>query len=101
MLHDAYARDTYVIDVDSFDDAPSMPRVPTEELTMHVNVLGRWHRRTPDLAATACGILYHSQFCPPRREELVGDLCGECFTEFERNRADENNAKDTSRKDQP
>lgn len=50
---------------------------------MQVNVLGQWHRRLPDLSATACGVPFNSQFTAPRREELTGELCGECFTEHE------------------
>lgn len=83
-MHDAvpYYYDT---SADDSDEQPTiaLPRVSTSELTMQVAVLGRWHRRTPDLSATACGILYHSQFAPTRREELCGALCSDCFTKFE------------------
>jgi hypothetical protein len=88
-----YARDTYIVDLGDIDDAPRAPRATTEELTMHVNVLGIWHRRTPDLGATACGILYHSQYSPTRREDLTGDLCADCFTGYELALASSNNRK--------
>jgi hypothetical protein len=84
----AYEYDTIVVDIEDADEGE----------VMHVYVLGRRHRRKPRLDATACGILYHSQFCPPFREELIGDLCVECFTDSEREDAAEANAKDTSRK---
>lgn len=61
---------------------------------MQINVLGRWHRRTPDLATTACGVPYHSQFAAARREELCHPLCRECFTQHELRLADERNAKE-------
>ncbi len=50
---------------------------------MHVYVDGQWHRRTPDLRATACGVLFHGGYCSLRREELKGPLCPVCFTPFE------------------
>lgn len=70
--------------------APATGRVPTEELTMQVLVLGQWHRRTPDLAETACGVPVRLVETPPRREVLTyqgGDLCETCFTPHERARA--------------
>jgi hypothetical protein len=85
-MHDgAHSFDTYVVDVDDLDEQPSIAvgRVSTAELTMQVAVMGVWHRRTPDLSSTACGILYHSQYAPTRREELCTPLCRECFTQFE------------------
>jgi hypothetical protein len=92
-MHDALARyeaDTEIVDVDEWHAPPSLPRVPTGELTMQVYVDGAYHRRTPDLATTACGVPYHSEFSKPRREELTHPLsrdCG-CFTPFELTRAD-------------
>lgn len=72
----------------------SLPRVPTEDLTMQVLHGGTWHRRLPDLSATACGSRFHSQFAPVRREELTHPLCRGCFTPLELARAD---AKDVDR----
>jgi len=70
-----------VVDVEHFSIA--RPRVPTKELTMQVMHEGAWHRRLPDLSATACGSKIHSQFTPPRREELTHPLCPTCHTPFE------------------
>lgn len=83
-MHDAahrYDPDTIVVDV---DDGPSFGRVSTEDLTMQILVMGKWHRRTPDLKTTACGVPFHSQFSPTRREELCNPLCGDCFTDYEK-----------------
>ena len=74
----------------SAPSSPAIGRVPTEELTMQVLVLGQWHRRTPDLAETACGVPVRLVETPPRREVLTyqgGDLCETCFTPHERARA--------------
>jgi len=88
-MHDAlrrsYESDTLVVDV---DERPARPRARTEELTMQVHHEGDWHRRTPDLATTACGLPVHSQFAPVRREELRHPLCRTCFTPFELAKAD-------------
>ena len=84
-MHDGarqYEADTVVIDIEE-SSAPVRNRVATAELTMQVMVLGEWHRRTPDLKTTACGVPYHSQFAPTRREELCNPLCGSCFTHHE------------------
>lgn len=81
-MHDAaYARDTFILDL---EDLPSSPRVPTEELTMHVHLEGAWHRRTPDMSHSACELVIDGQRCALRREELAGQLCTRgCFTRFE------------------
>ncbi len=51
---------------------------------MQVYVEGGWHRRTPDLAMTACGEhKIHSAFCPVRVESYEGDICTVCFTPHE------------------
>lgn len=50
---------------------------------MHVLAGGQWHRRTPDLAHTACGERFQAQFAPLRRNDLSGPLCPACFTPFE------------------
>ena len=84
-MHDAahnYDADTIVIDIEE-QSAPVRGRVATAELTMQVMVLGRWHRRVPDLSTTACGFPYHAQFAPIRREELCNPLCAECFCAHE------------------
>ncbi len=87
----AYEADTVVVDV---DERPS-PRTSrrTEELTMQILHAGAWHRRMPDLAATACDKPFHSQFAPVRREELTHPLCPTCFTSAELGRADKALAK--------
>jgi len=90
MSDDAYAH-KYVVDVPWDEPDPerkpyeplTVGRVSTEDLVAQVNVLGKWHRRTPDMSATSCGILYHSQFAPTRREELCNPLCDACFTPYE------------------
>lgn len=64
---------------------------------MHVYVEGCWHRRMPDLSATACDVRYNAQFAPTRREELVGDMCGKCFTQPELARAAAANAASRGR----
>src|SRR5689334_20815628 len=71
------------------------PRVATADLTMQVFHKGAYHRRTPDLATTACGQRLHSEYSPVRREVLLHPLsrdCG-CFTPFELAKADEAEAK--------
>lgn len=99
-MHDvAYAFDKVVADDpdDPGSIAPSVEvaqvargRVPTAELTMQVLTEGFWHRRTPDLTETACGLPLRMVTTPPRREELTlrhGKLCELCFTEHERAKA--------------
>jgi hypothetical protein len=64
---------------------------PDAEPVMHVIVMGQRHRRTPDLATTAYGVPFHSQFALTRPEQLTcreGPLCPECFTPFEIDKAD-------------
>lgn len=85
-----YEEDTEVVDV---DDAPiARSRVPTEDLAVHVLVDGHYHRRHPSLAKTSCGIPYHSQFAPVRREMMVHPLAPrtvcQCFTDDEIAEAD-------------
>lgn len=95
MFDAAHAIDTIVVeDPDASTPAPpAIGRVATAELTMQVQVLGAWHRRTPDLRETACGVPFHSEFTTPRREVLTmedrGPLCPECFTPHELARARE------------
>ena len=67
---------------------PVRSRTSTDgALTMQVYCEGEWHRRTPDLANTACALLIDSQRCPARREELCEPLCSICFTAFEKSQA--------------
>lgn len=90
---DADEDDTIVVDPDeilrpALLSMPeiAIPRVPTAELTVQVNVMGQWHRRTPDLKETACGVPYHGEFYATRREVLShrdGELCDVCFTPHE------------------
>lgn len=105
MTHEAlafagYEADTVVADAEL---APPIakPRTVTDgALTMQVYTMGKWHRRTPDLSHTACGIQIDGQRCPVRREELSGDLCigteetDPCFTGYELSLAAINNRKD-------
>ncbi len=76
-----YEVDAVVVDV---AEPTAIRRRADTELTMQVLTGAAWHRRTPDLATTACGMPFHSSFTPVRRESHVGPLCGECFTAFER-----------------
>ncbi len=80
-MHDrvpSYDPDVVVVDV-----VGPRPRTITSELTMQILTMGAWHRRTPDLAFTSCGLAYHAQFAPVRRESHAGPLCTICFTDFE------------------
>lgn len=74
-----YEPDVYVVDVDS----PPRWTLTDEELEMQVLAGGKWHRRMPDLAHTACGEPISSQFSPLRRHDLSEALCVHCFTLFE------------------
>ena len=74
------------------DHAPiALPRVPTEDLAVHVLVDGEYHRRHPRLGRTSCGLYFNAQYCPVRREELVHPLSRtcDCFTVAELAEADE------------
>ena len=69
-------------------ERPVIARTRTDgALTMQVLTMGVWHRRTPDLSHTACGVPIQTQFSPLRREELSDPLCPECFTTYEHQRA--------------
>ncbi len=93
MFDHAPVHDRIVID-DPDAPEPSRASPADEEMTMQVYVIGVWHRRTPDLKTTACGIPFHSQFATARRELLKGDLCPTCFTSFELAKAAEANRKE-------
>lgn len=96
-MHDALSAAYELHRVMDDPDEPTtiaISRVSTEDLTMQINVMGLWHRRTPDLKTTACGVPFHSQFSPSRREELCGVMCPECFTAHELRLADETNRKE-------
>lgn len=81
--------DTLVID-DPGVSRPVVVRTRADgALTMQVMTLGEWHRRTPDLSHTACGVPIPTQYSPLRREALTEPLCSECFTKFELSRAAE------------
>lgn len=95
----AAVADTLVVDDPDAEAAPAIGRVATAELTMQILVLGQWHRRTPDLNETACGVPVRLVETPMRREVLTfravqgqpaADLCPECFTAHEARRAIEN-----------
>lgn len=95
-MHDALAYAAYDRDTEVADEPIARPRTVTDgALTMQTYTMGKWHRRTPDLAHTACGRQIDTQRCPVRREELAGDVCPDCFTPFERHIAAQNNAKET------
>lgn len=90
MFDAAHAYDTIVIDDPDEQPMPIVGRVATAELTMQIQVLGQWHRRTPDLAETACGVPVRMVETPMRREVLThrdGQLCDTCFTPHERHKA--------------
>jgi hypothetical protein len=94
MRHESIAH--YEPDVVVEDEPVPLVRsrtVTDGALTMQVMINGDWHRRTPDLATTACGAPIVSQFSPLRRESLTEPLCEVCFTDFERDKA----AKHTER----
>ncbi len=72
-----YEFDTVIVD-DQGSSAVS------DGVTVHHILIGSiWHRRTPDLATTACGLPFHSAYSPLRRESLVGPICPVCFTPYE------------------
>lgn len=99
----AAAVDTVVMDDPDAPGAPAIGRATTvdeiadaEELTMQILVLGEWHRRTPDLKETACGVPVRMVETPMRPEVLseratatspAGRMCRECFTPHELKRA--------------
>lgn len=93
MFDSAQHHDIEIID-DPDEPRPFSQTPADEELTMQVYVIGVWHRRTPDLRTTACGIPFHSQFATTRREALANDLCDTCFTRFELDKAAEANRKE-------
>ena len=43
----------------------------------------RWHRRTPDLMWTACGLPLYRLGQSLRHDSHEGPLCMSCFTKFE------------------
>lgn len=98
MVHALALEETIVVDDPDVPHVPApaaielpvLGRVSTAELTMQVHVRGEWHRRTPDLKETACGVPFHGEFSRTRREVLTlldGDLCHACFTPHEMLRA--------------
>lgn len=94
MAHAHADLDTLVID-DPDVLRPVVARTRTDgALTMQVLTLGTWHRRTPDLSHTACGVPIPTQFSPLRREALSEPLCSECFTPYERKRAADRAARE-------
>lgn len=82
MATTAYEPDTIVIEMP--EDRPS--RRLHAELTMQVHHDdGNWHRRTPDLSMTACGLPL-ARLGQALRVETYGGhqpLCRVCFTPFE------------------
>jgi hypothetical protein len=97
-----YEPDTSIADVEEPPSRPSRPRTVTGgALTMQVRIEGHWHRRTPDLITTACGLPIATQYSPLRRELLADPLCAECFTPFERRKAAERTARERDSGDKP
>ncbi len=83
MVHALAEIETVVV------DDPDVPQdIDNEDhMNRQVYVLGVWHRNKPDRFETACGVAYHTQFCPSRIYVLDasdGDLCETCFTPDER-----------------
>jgi hypothetical protein len=74
----------------------AISRRATKEVIVHVIVDGLWHRRSPGLGTTACGLPFHSQFSKVRPEQLVHPLSRDCqcFTRFELALADEKQARE-------
>lgn len=74
----------------------AISRRQTQEVIVHVIVDGLWHRRSPGLSATACGIHIHSQFNNVRPEQLLHPLSRDCrcFTPYELGEADKRAAKE-------
>jgi hypothetical protein len=102
MLHQstayAYEPDTEVV------DEPEPPpiaigRVSTGDLVAQILVMSQWHRRTPDLLETACGVPVGTVMTTPIRREVLtlrdGGLCSDCFTEHERMKARRNDIEET------
>ncbi len=97
MLNAGPQHETIILD-DPDADRPTIAigRVATVELTMQVHVFGEWHRRTPDLRETACGVPIRPGEEILRREILTEDgapgwpaglLCRVCFTAHETQKA--------------
>lgn len=92
-MHDALARryeenDTAIVDVDSI----SLPRVPTGELAMHVQLDDGWHRQDPSGIETACGEPVNVRLVLDTRNErkLEHPLAPcECWTTRERSKAND------------
>jgi hypothetical protein len=74
----------------------AISRRATKEVIVHVIVDGLWHRRSPGLGTTACGLPFHSQFSKVRPEQLVHPMSRDCrcFTDHELAIADANHAKE-------
>jgi hypothetical protein len=90
----SYDPDTLVIEVpeERTSSRRTTRRIGTE-VDVHVLVEGHWHKRTPDHALTSCGAhRLHSQFHSVRHPVLLGRLCEQCFTAFERGIAESANA---------
>ena len=94
-----YAPDTFIVEVpeERTSSRRTTRRIGTE-VDVHVLVEGYWHKRTPDHALTSCGEhRLHSQFHSVRHPMLLGRLCGQCFTAFERGIADSANAAELAK----
>ncbi len=82
-------------DIVVIDDPDAPIAFDEDEHMRQVQVMGLWHRRTLDASSTACGVQYHSQFCVLRSAVLADAelLCVDCFTQHERKKAEEADAK--------
>lgn len=102
-MHDALARyeaDTIVEDVDDWNPEPiALPRVATEDLTVHVMTDdGFWHRLHSSTVKTACGFPINYHRAVSRQDRAIehplatvrpdGVKC-QCWTDEERNEADD------------
>lgn len=80
---------TTVIPIDGPDHDPA-------EVLMHVRTSPAstvWHKRISGLPRTACGEIYaYRTGANIRAEQLEGELCPVCFTDYERELAAERNA---------
>lgn len=77
-------------------DSPAALVDDEEEVMRHVHVLGLWHRRTPDLRTTACGVPFNGERALTRAAELFKAhlMCRDCFTPYEIERAAKADAKE-------
>lgn len=87
-----YDEDKEVVDVEEPPRLVALPRVATEDLTMHVLLDDGWHRAAPDGTETACGPHIDVRLVldtrPGRQVEHPLAPC-ECWTTHERGKAND------------